>query len=408
MTGRSRFTTRALVVTVAMLASLLVPVVVANPAEAQSRSTPCGTAPTGYNVIVSNAARINGTAGRDFICAGMGPNNVFAGAGVDIVYGRGGNDELHGGPGNDLLFGANGNDRLLGNQGTDLIRGGAGNDRIFGATGPDLLFGDPGRDVIYGGVGADFILGGSGIDAIHGGIGNDILWGNGGADKFFPGPGADVTPDRPGGFSTGNPALSNAIASIKIEYDLVFTGAGLAFKGIPFIAFKDGTYTSDFEGVMATGINASRASVPGKWGRWRNGPDGKFQRFHTGAQEWRSAESVVSSRPNLHASQRLNGCWEASSASGTLGQQETFSSRTFCFQSNGLFTQNTSGSIVNPTVVGGARSADSGFYELRGRVLTLIFGDGKIQTHLMGRFPTNNPGSNELVIAGGVFFDKND
>lgn len=110
--------------------AVLATLVVAAPAGAQQpdRNTPCGRAPAGFNVIVSNARIIRGTAARDYICAGAGDNTIRARGGRDIVFGRGGDDRI---------FGA------------------AGRDRIDGGAGADLLVGGPGRDLAIGGRGLD-------------------------------------------------------------------------------------------------------------------------------------------------------------------------------------------------------------------------------------------------------------
>lgn len=140
-------------------------VVVAHPGAAQAgTSTPCGTAPPGMNVIVSNAATITGTGGDDWICAGAGANTIVAGAGDDIVFGRGGADVIRGGPGEDTLWGGAKADRLIGGPGTDTIRGNGG---------ADLLLGGGGDDELLGGGGADALDGGTGPDDAHGGPLND-------------------------------------------------------------------------------------------------------------------------------------------------------------------------------------------------------------------------------------------
>lgn len=200
-------------------------------------ATPCGVAPAGYNVIVSNAAQIVGTAGRDFICAGTGSNRVFAQGGNDIIFGRGGADEIFGGAGNDQIFGGSGTDRLFSGAGNDIVNGGnggdliqagpgndvidagagtdiaagnGGNDRLVGGTGRDLLrggggadimsggddrdriFGDDGNDSIGGGEGDDLLIGGNGRDRLVGGVGNDDLRGQGSPDELLGSGGDDI------------------------------------------------------------------------------------------------------------------------------------------------------------------------------------------------------------------------
>ncbi len=154
--------------------ALLVGVLAATTGAASAQqATPCGVAPEGYNVIVSDAALIEGTAGADFICAGDSANRILAGSGDDIV---------HAGAGANTVFGQGGNDR---------IDGGPDRDRIIGGGGADLVFGHGGRDLLRGGEGRDVLSGGSGRDRLLGQGGNDVLRGNGGRDVLTGGDGDD-------------------------------------------------------------------------------------------------------------------------------------------------------------------------------------------------------------------------
>lgn len=191
------------------LASLIAIAVVTStsPANAQDRGTPCGAAPVGYNLIVSNARIITGTAGADFICAGDGDNDITAGGGADIVYGRGGddrilgnagNDTLHGGPGDDQVKGGLGNDSLHGGEGDDRINGGRAEDQIDGGQGNDRIDGHRNADDIRGGPGNDRLLGGPGADRLRGGDGDDSLIGGGGDDIIGGGSGFDRANGRVG------------------------------------------------------------------------------------------------------------------------------------------------------------------------------------------------------------------
>ncbi len=192
---------------------------IASPVSAQG--TNCGTAPAGYNVIVSNDAVINGTSGNDYICAGNGANEINAKAGDDIVFGRGGDDvidgglgddDLKGGAGDDLIRGGNktgadtidggdgndsirglgGNDVLSGGNGIDRIQGGGGADVINGGPGDDILKGKPGADIINGEDGNDNIQAGGGNDTVNGGAGDDVLVGGKGNDLIDGAAGADI------------------------------------------------------------------------------------------------------------------------------------------------------------------------------------------------------------------------
>ncbi len=160
------------------------------PASAQS-ATPCGEAPNGVNVIISNAALIVGTPGADWICAGPGANEIRGLGGDDHLFGKGGDDTLNGGNGDDTLYGNAGDDTLEGRGGNDTLRGGGGDDTLKGGGGDDDLQAGGGNDVLTGGAGADTVHGGADDDRLIGGQGDDTLRGAAGVDHAGGGPGTD-------------------------------------------------------------------------------------------------------------------------------------------------------------------------------------------------------------------------
>ena len=188
----------------------------APPAAAQS--SPCGDAPDGYNVIVSDDAVITGTNGNDFICAGSGDNTIKSKKGDDIIFGRAGDDTIDAGPGDDVIDGGGGDDLLIGGKttgadtilggvGNDILRGlggddsldgGAGNDTLQGGTGDDTLNGGKGDDLLKGKPGKDTINGNDGLDNLQGGGGDDILNGGAGDDGIAGGPGQDLLDGQDG------------------------------------------------------------------------------------------------------------------------------------------------------------------------------------------------------------------
>jgi len=84
--------------------------------------------------------------------------------------------QIDGGKGNDVLQGSDSQ--------ADKITGGIGNDWISGLGGNDQLYGDDGDDKIWGGAGNDTIEGGEGNDEIYGNAGSDKLYGGAGDDTF--------------------------------------------------------------------------------------------------------------------------------------------------------------------------------------------------------------------------------
>ncbi|MDH4171925.1 MAG: Ig-like domain-containing protein, partial [Acidimicrobiia bacterium] len=153
-------------------------------ASGAATATPCGLAPTGMNVIVSDAPVIGGTPAADFICGGPSANRVLAYAGDDIVFGGGGDDELQGHQGDDTLHGESGNDTVEGGPGEDTLTGGPGRDELLGYTGNDDLNGGTGADTLLGGADDDTLSGQDGADILRGAFGNDDLRGGGGNDDI--------------------------------------------------------------------------------------------------------------------------------------------------------------------------------------------------------------------------------
>ncbi len=202
---------RARMMATCALAMAVVGTALVAPAAAKQvdTDTPCGIAPDGYNVIVSDAATITGTDGDDYICGGGRPNHILGLGGDDHIYGRGGDDLIeggdghdvihageqddvvHGGRGNDQIDGARHHDILFGNDGNDIISGGPGRDIIRGELGRDQLDGGRGRDKIFGGAGSDTIRGGDEPDRLQGNKGDDTIAGDHGRDRILGGTGTD-------------------------------------------------------------------------------------------------------------------------------------------------------------------------------------------------------------------------
>jgi len=171
---------------------------------AQARTAKCQSIAA---TIVSSAAVINGTSGRDVIVVrGGGAHLVTAGAGEDVICGSEGVDTINGGAGNDKIFanggkdivdGGSGNDTIHGGTGADSIDAGVGNDKVFGDAGNDSLTGDKGNDALSGGSGADYLFGSAGKDDLSGGAGDDAVQGGPGVDSLSVGSGQNYCANDP-------------------------------------------------------------------------------------------------------------------------------------------------------------------------------------------------------------------
>jgi len=139
-----------------------------------SAATVTGT--TGRDIIFGTrraGQTINSLSGNDTICTSSGPDVINAADGNDMVFAGAGNDKVLGGPGTDTLVGGMGADTMKGGTGNDRIDGGGGNDSIQGNGGNDILMGSSGSDRITGGTQPDIFAGGTGIDRIVAGTPGD-------------------------------------------------------------------------------------------------------------------------------------------------------------------------------------------------------------------------------------------
>lgn len=159
--------------------------------------------------IVSNKAKINGTAKDDVIVS-------TSRGGFNQINGKGGNDLICGGPMFDFVRGGPGNDKLRGNGDFDFLLGDGGNDNLYGdkkdggqaddawyqfSPNPVNVNLDTGRvtgegtDTLHD---IDGVFGSQFDDTITGDENTNFLWGNGGNDTINGGLGLDLVTPGPG------------------------------------------------------------------------------------------------------------------------------------------------------------------------------------------------------------------
>ena len=160
---------------------------------------------------------ITGSAGRDYILAGDGNDEIEGRVGADVIFGGNGDDWVDAGVGNDVVGGDAGNDVIFGNGGDDYLGGLAGDDSITGGSGADEILGGDGNDTLSG-----FISDRASAttdpasaanpdlaDTLHGGAGDDELW-LGQGDLGTGGEGADTfRVDHRGDFDDGARLISD-------------------------------------------------------------------------------------------------------------------------------------------------------------------------------------------------------
>lgn len=203
-------------------------------------------------VGTSEADRIRGLGGDDFIAGGLG-NDTLAGGADD--------DRLLGSQGNDSLLGNQGNDVLSGGADDDILRAGKGRDTLFGNRGEDWLGGGDGDDVLSGGADHDRLNGGRGRDLLSGGSGDDVLKGVGGRDQLLGGAGDDTLQGGVGNDDL-NGGRGNDLLDGGLGVNRLFGGSGsdtfvLRAKGGSNIIFdyQDGIDTFSLDGLTFDDLN---------------------------------------------------------------------------------------------------------------------------------------------------------
>jgi len=81
-----------------------------------------------FAIISGDKIIIRGGAGKNYVVAGDGSQDILLGVDDDTLYGGAGDDIIGSTSGNDQIFGEAGNDTLTGGQENDLIDGGTGDD----------------------------------------------------------------------------------------------------------------------------------------------------------------------------------------------------------------------------------------------------------------------------------------
>ena len=196
--------------------------------------------------------RASGGLGRDTIYGGLGADQLFGEDGNDKISGDEGDDGLNGGMGNDVATGGSGNDSISGNEGSDKLIGGTGDDSLNGGQGSDSVSGNDGNDMIFGDVGDDALTGGAGKDGLNGNDGADVLRGGAGADIMTLWDNDDARDVLV--FETGDSGLTSTsidvvdgFASGQDVINLRSFGSNMSFEDLDFAGghasvFFDGQY----------------------------------------------------------------------------------------------------------------------------------------------------------------------
>jgi Ca2+-binding RTX toxin-like protein len=175
------------------------------------------------NLIVSDAATIDGATGDAEGGTTAGDDEIFGGDGANTISGLGGADIINGGGGDDTLNGGDGADTLDGEAGNDIVSGGGGDDTVIHAIGE-------------GGATVD---GGAGLDTLR--VVDNSVSGNANAEITL----------------TGG-AITNAAGATMTSIESAQLDLGAGSDTLTYTAATDGGVSVNLLAGLATGFSFIR------------------------------------------------------------------------------------------------------------------------------------------------------
>lgn len=159
----------------------------------------------------------------------------------------------------------------------------------------------------------------------------------------------------------------------------------------PVALFKDGTaFDLDDEAIDLIDVANSRASHPGKWGRWRRAGSQFFLRDGSTGREsdWTLGNGFHPAFPAPPGG-TLTGLYKSVSGS-TMGEMSTLLTSTLRFHPDGRFTSGTdfaatgSGDVSGVSMAGGASRSTAGRYLVKQFHIELIYDSGQRTSYFFG------------------------
>lgn len=184
------------------------------------------------------------------------------------------------------------------------------------------------------------------------------------------------------------------VAGLRIVYSYETTTAGAAYVRKVFLLFDDGTFTRDFNTLVA-GLNSSayggnvavsRRENPRQWGEWRIDPENDFMYKFSYQSQWRD-DAATASVPTI-SDRRFNGCYTAQS---TANAARSFG--TICFTEDGYFREGQSN----------AEERQQGIYIVQEPFLFRKYTDETVTVNYIGVYGSGE----EISIDGAVFTEQN-
>ncbi len=217
--------------------------------------------------------------------------------------------------------------------------------------------------------------------------------------------------DDAGNQSGGNGASFGldipAFRDILLVYRLDYSTPIVSIDQDPVMLFDDGSATMDLSGVLANGIDASKQNEPIRWGRWSGDATANTLELGFGTRPLSQVQAALRSEKPATGT-TLNGCYNSTTfltiPGGSLdGNGTSLRLNKFCFQLDGIFSNETSNSIITPLLVGSSARDTAGYYDIDGNAIRFTYGNGTVRHHLFGLFSNTTESRFAVSIDNSIF-----
>jgi len=221
------------------------------------------------------------------------------------------------------------------------------------------------------------------------------------ADETTPKPIDVANPDS----STNPLPASPAIPGLA---NVWYTGDSGVFgvEWRTYMTFSDRRTSRDFPTIISQGRAVSEQTNPDLWFSYDE-QGGSLNVIYDNGNRYNPFFSIKTNP--AQTDQRYSGCWESNTSFAPptfVLETAIFSSKTFCFSSNGVYTTdtNTAFSSINVYEAGGSGgSSDAGYYRIDGHVITLVTEAGETSQNIIGWYQEKSGDRPKLVIGNNAY-----
>lgn len=219
--------------------------------------------------------------------------------------------------------------------------------------------------------------------------------------------------------SPARPAFSQAISNLAVSeliyFGFVDFGSNGAYSRYGVLALlADNSCTKGIDTLFKEGVAVSRKKHPEVWGECRI-RNGKLEMRWNDAKSFKAMKGFHEKLKPLAVDERLSGCWRKTSGYGgaVLGTTSIAQDK-WCFARSGRFSNEGFVGVTGSATIGGSHtvgsgygdSSKSGWYQIDGRTIHLVYDSGKKMTKVIGLDEQNDDGSSTLILGNEVFFSQ--